>query len=169
MSLAIVLVIAALLAVGWMLPGTWDAEASRMVAAPPDSVFARLAAPRRWDEWTPWPDIPFRYEGPESGAGARRSWDAPEVGAGSFTVSEAEASRSLRYHVELAGERHPTRGSFRLEATPAGTHVTWREEGDFGSNPILGWVALVMRRRHPRELALRLGALAAAAEGSAPR
>ena len=164
MSAAFALLLGGLLIVGWMLPGSWSAEAERVIDAPADSVFARVASPRRWDEWTPWPVIPFSYEGPESGPGARRRWDTPDVGAGSFTITDAQPPTLVRYQVELSGERTPTVGSFSLEETAEGTRVTWREEGDFGGNPVLGWAALAMRKRHGGELELRLDSLAAAAE-----
>jgi uncharacterized protein YndB with AHSA1/START domain len=164
LSAAIVLLMGGFLAAGWALPGTWEGEASRVIAAPVDSVFALLDSPRRWDEWTPWPEIPFQYEGPARGSGARRSWDAPDVGTGSFTITEAEPPTLIRYEVALAGESQPMRGSFRLEAASVGTRVTWREEGDFGANPVLGWTALAMRRRHGKALDLRLEGLAAAAQ-----
>jgi uncharacterized protein YndB with AHSA1/START domain len=169
LSAFFVALLAALLIAGWLLPGSWQVHAERVIRAPSDTIFALLGTPRRWDEWTPWPEIPFTYEGPESGAGARRRWDAPDVGAGSFTITDAEPPTLLRYRVDLAGEDFPTVGSFRLEETAEGTRVTWSEEGDFGDNPVLGWAALAMRRRHGRELEARLEALAAAAEGAHAR
>ena len=65
----------------------------------------------------------------------------------------------------LDGQGSPTLGSFALEPEGGGTRVTWREEGDFGSNPIMAWAALGVRRRHGRELEERLEGLAAAARG----
>jgi uncharacterized protein YndB with AHSA1/START domain len=174
LSLAFVLLIALFVGAGFFLPGTWSAEATRTVAAPPDSVFALLGSPRRWDEWTPWPEIEFNYEGPAQGAGAKRSWDAPQIGAGSFTITAAERPSHVEYVVALAGEAQATRGSFRIEAVDGGTRVTWREEGDYGSNPVMGWAALSMKRRHSSELAARLDALAeratnGTADGASPR
>ena len=163
MSLAILLVIGGLLLAGVLMNGTWEGEASRVIDAPPDSVFALLDSPRRWDEWTPFPQIAFTYEGPERGPGARRSWDAPEVGSGSFTILDAQPSTRVSYEVVLDGQGAPTQGSFALEPADGGTQVTWREAGDFGSNPIMAWAALGMRRRHGRELEERLEGLAAAA------
>ena len=170
LSAAFVVLIVGFVAAGFLLPGTWSAEATRGIAAPPDRVFALLASPKHWDEWTPWPDIQFTYEGPEQGAGAKRSWDAPQIGAGSLTVTRAEAPAEVDYEVALEGEAHPTRGSFRLQPSAEGTQVTWREEGDYGNNPVMRWAAVAMKRRHAGELEVGLDALAAAAEReAAPR
>jgi uncharacterized protein YndB with AHSA1/START domain len=160
LSLVFVAVIVAFVGAGLFLPGTWSAQATRVVGAPPDSVFALVGSPKRWDEWTPWPEIEFRYDGPAEGAGATRSWDAPRIGAGSFTITAAERPSQVDYQVALEGEAHATRGSFRMQPVGGGTQVTWREEGDFGSNPLMGWAARSMRRRHGGELEARLGALA---------
>jgi uncharacterized protein YndB with AHSA1/START domain len=162
---AFALVMGGLLIAGMVLPGAWSAETSRTVRASPDSVFALLAAPRRWDEWTPWPEMTFSYDGPESGSGARRSWDTPEIGQGAFTILEAQPPTFVRYRVDVGPDGNQViLGTFQIESSSAGTQVTWREEGDFGSNPVLAWAALSMRRRHGAELERRMAGLAAAAE-----
>jgi uncharacterized protein YndB with AHSA1/START domain len=174
LSLVFVGAILLFVGAGFFLPGTWSAEATRVIEASPDSVFALVASPKRWDEWTPWPEIQFSYDGPPEGAGAQRSWDAEQIGAGSFTITAAERPTRVEYEVALEGEAQPTRGSFRLEPVGGETQVSWREEGDYGSNPVMGWAALSMKRRHAGELEARLGALAeratkGAAVGTGPR
>lgn len=162
---AFALLMGGLLVAGVFLPGAWSVETGRTVAASPDSVFALLAAPRRWDEWTPWPEMAFSYEGPESGSGARRSWDTPEIGQGAFTITEASAPALVRYRVDVGPEGDQViLGTFRLEPSGAGTRVTWREEGDFGANPVLAWAALSMRRKHGAELERRMEGLARTVE-----
>jgi uncharacterized protein YndB with AHSA1/START domain len=154
-SAAVALVLVSLLVAGLLLPGTWSAEASSTVEAPPETVYRLVASPRLWDEWAPWPEMEFRYEGPSAGVGALRTWDDPGAGAGSFTITEASPPHLVRYRVELEGG-FVTLGTFRLEAVDGATHVTWSEEGDFGRNPLLGWTALSMARRHGDELGRRL-------------
>lgn len=168
MAAGFALLLGATLLVGALLPGAWWAEAAWTVQAPPERIYPLLAAPERWDEWTPWPGMAFSYDGPSSGVGARRTWDDPGVGAGSFTVVDAEPPSLIRYRVEVDGGEVVTRGAFRLERTDAGTRVSWREEGDFGANPLLGWAALSMRRNHGAELERRLHDLATAAEARPP-
>jgi hypothetical protein len=163
LAFAMAALMLALFVIGVALGGAWSGEATLTVRAPADVVFDLVESPRLWDEWTPWPEVAFAYEGPPSGTGAKRSWDDPAVGVGSFTVTEARRPSVVRYQVELEGGA-PTWGVFAMESVPEGTRVTWREEGDFGRNPLLGWAALSLRRRHGRQLEDRLRGLATVAE-----
>jgi hypothetical protein len=163
LAFALAALMLALFVIGLSLGGAWSGEASTIVSAPADVVFDLVESPRLWDEWTPWPEVAFGYDGPPSGTGAKRSWNDPAVGVGSFTVTEARRPSVVRYVVELEGGA-PTRGAFEMASVPEGTRVTWREEGDFGRNPLLGWAALSLRRRHGGQLEDRLRGLAAAAE-----
>jgi hypothetical protein len=166
-SAALALLVGSFLLVGVVLPGTWSAEAETWIDAPPGRIQPLLASPAAWDAWTPWPEIDFRYGGPESGTGATRSWDDPEAGRGSFTIREATPS-SVQYVVEVGDGRFVTHGEFTLTAERGGTRVVWREAGDLGSNPILAWTARSMTRRHGDELERRLAALRSAVEGTTP-
>jgi hypothetical protein len=144
---------ALVLGVGVALPGTWSAERSTVVGAPPDSVFAWIEAPRRWDRWTPWGGLESTFSGPDRGAGATRSWDDPFMGEGTFTITASERPRRLEYRVEVEDGAMVTRGAFTLDAAgPASTRVTWRESGDFGWNPLMGYAALNMDRIQGTEL-----------------
>ena len=165
---ALAAVLLLFLAVGLLLPGTWTAESRREVDAPPDAVFALLEEPRRWDAWTPWPEVAFTYEGPPRGVGARRSWDDPRLGRGVFTITGSDPPRLLEYRVEVEGGQLVTEGAFRLEPIPSGTLVTWREQGDFGRNPLMSWAALSVGRGQAGELERGLSRLDAAAEGREP-
>jgi len=150
---------------GLLLDGSWSAEASWTVEAPPESVYALLESPARWDEWAPAPGMSFTYEGPSGGQGARRSWDEPEVGSGSFVITEAQLPQLVRYRVDVQGGDLVTLGTLQLDPADRGTRVTWREDGDFGGNPLLSWAALAMKKKHGAELERRLQDLAAVAEG----
>jgi len=151
---------------GLLLDGSWSAEASWTVEAPPEAVYALLESPVRWDEWAPAPPgMTFTYEGPPGGQGAGRSWDEPEVGSGSFVITEAQLPQMVRYRVDVQGGNLVTLGMLQLDPDGRGTRVTWREDGDFGGNPLLSWAALAMKRRHGSALERRLQDLAAVAEG----
>jgi hypothetical protein len=59
----------------------------------------------------------------------------------------------------------------RLSAEGGGTRIRWREQGDFGANPLMGYWARFMERAQGAELekALdRLGSVAEAARARAP-
>lgn len=149
------------LALGFALPGTWGAERSVLVAAPPSAVFPLLDAPEAWRQWTAWPDSGLVAEGPERGVGARLTWDDPELGDGSFEIVEVAPPRHVRYEVRVQGGSMHTDGTFTLAAEGGGTRVTWREEGDFGWNPLMGYWALFMEKAQGRELEKALARLEA--------
>ncbi len=142
----------ALLAIGFLLPGRWQAERSRRLAAPPERVFAHLDSLALWDEWTVWGDMPTQASGPGTGVGASRSWDDPGYGSGRFTITESDPPGHLAYRVEVEDGSIVVVGRFSLTADRGGTLITWREEGDFGRNPLLGFVARSMGESQGAEL-----------------
>jgi len=149
------------LGVGFLLPGTWSAERTATLDAPPEAVFPLLDAPGAWRRWTEWPDSGLVAEGPERGVGARLVWDEVELGDGSFEIVAVEPLRAVRYRVQVEGGSMHTDGTFRLEAVEGGSRVTWREEGDFGRNPLMGYWARLMSRAQGRELEKALTRLSA--------
>jgi uncharacterized protein YndB with AHSA1/START domain len=149
------------LVVGFLLAGPWEVERSTTVAAPAAAVFPLLDDPRRWDEWAPLAGVPSTFSGPEHGAGATRRWDGPEVGDGTFTILSSTPDREVSYRVEVQEGRMVTEGTFRLEPAGGGTRIVWQERGDFGRNPLLGYVARTMDRTQGAQME---GALARLAE-----
>ncbi len=153
-----VLVLAML--VGVLLSGRWEVERSALVAAPPAAVFRWLDDPRRWDEWAPLGDVVTTFSGPERGAGATRSWNHPELGDGFFRIVSTVPDREVRYHVEVQEGSLVTDGTIELSPEGTGTRVTWRENGDFGRNPLMGYTARSMDRMQGPQMELTLKRLA---------
>lgn len=140
------------LVTGLLLPGTWEVSRSHQVAAPPEAVFPYLDSPARWETWVPWPETGAAFQGPAEGVGASRSWDDPEWGDGTFTLTAVEPSRLVAYTVEVEEGRMRTDGRLVLTPVQGGTLVEWTERGDFGWNPLMGWVARFMDHLQGREL-----------------
>ena len=160
----------AFMAVGFWLPGTWSAEASIEIPTAPDSVYPVLADLARWDEWTPWGDVESILSDPSKGPGAQRSWDDDLYGAGSVIITDGRPPEFVRYRVRI-GERAEIVGELELRASSSGSVVTWREEGDFGRNPLMGYVARTMSDSQGSQLSESLGKLRALWEetgGSGP-
>ncbi|CAN5704981.1 hypothetical protein BH23GEM11_BH23GEM11_17160 [soil metagenome] len=166
------------LAIGLVLPSTWEAEAQIVIEAPVDSVHPRVTAAEAWLDWTPGPDTGVERFGPPRGAGSGYRWDDPGYGKGEFMLTEVSlvpsaeslgttgvstdaARANVRYEVEVEG------GSIRIEGfmtlTPdsegEGTRVSWREAGDFGWNPMLGYLSGRMAELQGEQLARSLQAL----------
>ena len=148
-----------LLGLGFALPATWEAEARGLLRATPDAAFRYLDSPEGWLAWTPWPDS-STVSGPERGAGATLHWDDPEFGSGTFTIIQADAPTHVSYRVEVNDGRMWTLGTLELTPEGTGTRVRWREEGDLGRNPLMGYWALSMDRAQSEELQKSLDRLA---------
>lgn len=158
------LLLALFLGVGALLPTTWSAERTRIVEAPEATVASYLDSPEGWRAWTPWPDQGVLREGPERGAGATLSWDHLELGEGTFRIVAADPPGTVRYEVAVEGGALMTRGTVSLRGVAGGTEVRWREEGDFGWNPLMGYWVLLMGGVQGREMEGALDRLAEVAE-----
>ena len=158
------------LVIGFLLPGDWEASASRVISGRPETVLGYLDSPEGWEAWTPWPENGVQRSGPARGPGARLSWDDPDLGSGSFTLYTVEPGR-VTYAVDVEGGAMHSTGVLTLTAAEGGVRVDWHEEGDLGRNPLMGYWALSMGRAQSEELAKgleRLDSLVAASIENAP-
>ncbi len=162
---ALALLTGGFLVVGILLPSGWTAERSVEIAAPPEQLFGLLTKAERWGEWTPSPDSGVELFGPSEGPGSGRRWDDPGYGQGEFVIVDTDPPRSLRYAVEVEGGSIRIQGSLRIESTPGGSRVHWQEEGDFGWNPLLGYLAGRMDELQGAQMESSLSALRRLAEG----
>lgn len=147
--------LSAFLLIGLWLPGSWLAESSIEIAADPAVVFVFLEDLSRWEEWTPWGDIESDVTDPPFGVGAARVWDDEQLGSGSVTVIESRPPDLLRYRVEMGG-RERIIGEIEVVAVAEGSLVRWREAGDFGWNPLMGYIARGMGESQGKQLAASL-------------
>ena len=147
-------VLVTLMLIGFVLPGTWSAEASIRIEASPQQVFPYLNDLSQWDTWTNWGDIDSELSDPSRSVGASRTWDDPSFGSGSVTITGSAPSSFVRYEVEVEGGASIT-GLLDIEILDRGraSQVTWREEGDLGRNPLMGYVARGMAKSQGAQLA----------------
>ncbi|MSR23376.1 MAG: hypothetical protein EXR92_07535 [Gemmatimonadetes bacterium] len=153
------------LVVGFLLPSGWDAERSVRITAVPDSVFPHLSHAERWGEWTPSPATGVELFGPSDGPGSGRRWDDPLYGKGEFVIAASTPPRAVSYEVQVDEGAIQIRGELRLEPEGDGTMVRWREEGDFGWNPLLGYLARRMNELQGAQMEASLLALKQLTEG----
>ena len=156
------------LVVGYLLPTRFEATAERVVDVPSEAVFRYLDSPEGWRDWTTWPEAGLERSGPDRGEGAKLGWNDPELGSGSFTLTRVDAPRRVEYRVEVGGSMRTggsmlTEGAITLAEEPGGVRVQWRERGDLGRNPLMGWWALSMDRAQSDELVKGLERLEAVA------
>jgi hypothetical protein len=149
------------LLVGWLLPQSWQAAASAHIPAPASAVYSLLDSPEGWRRWTPWPESGVERSGPDRGVGATLSWDDPELGAGSFAIVGGTEPARVEYAVRVDDGAMRTDGTLSLTPEAGGVRVDWREEGDLGWNPLMGYWALSLSRAQSEELAKGLDRLRA--------
>ena len=145
----------AFLVIGLWLPGRWLAESSIEIPADSEAIFVFLDDLSRWEAWTPWGQIESEVSDPSFGVGATRTWDDEQMGSGSVTITESRPPDLIRYHVEMEGSGE-INGELGVVAVAGGSLVTWREAGDFGWNPLMGYVARGMAESQGKQLAASL-------------
>lgn len=161
--------LAGFLAVGFFLPGTWEATAESTIGLPAHTLRLYLDSPDGWQQWTPWPDSLAAGLGPSRGPGATMTWSDPELGSGSFRIVDVDSGaaqpspHTIAYAVEVEGVGGGvlrTRGTLTLVEVGDSTRVVWHEEGDLGNNPLMGYWALSMGGAQSAEMQKSLDRLA---------
>lgn len=145
--LIVVLGLAAVLAVGGMvLSPKFQVTRSTLVAAPADKVYALVASPRAWKEWSVWnrrdPQMQVSYSGPDSGAGAGWAWKSASEGDGKMTFTAAEPGKRVAFDLYFPDFGTTSTGELTFATEGSGTRVSWTMNGDMGSNPLFRWIAL---------------------------
>ena len=131
---------------GMMLPPTFQVSRSVTVNAPPDKVYALVADPRGWKLWSVWnqrdPAMKIVYSGPESGVGATWAWQSESEGDGRMSFTVAEPGKRVGFDLDFPDFGTTSKGELIFTPEGSGTRVTWRMDGDTGSNPLYHWFAL---------------------------
>jgi hypothetical protein len=147
--IVVVLLIAAAVALAYVLPREVTVERSIVVDAPPAEVFPYVNSLQRTAEWSPWlgldPEVALSYEGPEAGVGNAMSWASqnPSVGSGRQEITASEADRRVETALDF-GEMGGGTAWLALDPEGAGTKVTWGLRTDMGLNPVGRWMGLMM-------------------------
>ena len=148
--IAVVALLALLFGVGLLLSPKFVVSRSVTVNAPPEKIYALIADPRGWTQWSAWnqrdPMMTIEYSGPASGAGAVWAWQSKSQGDGRMTFTTAEAPKRLGYELFFPDFGTTSTGDFRLDANGGATQVTWSMNGDMGANPLYRWMGLFMDR-----------------------
>jgi len=156
------------------LPREWQAEAERVVPAPPAAVAALVGDLHRWPEWAPWgpardPELSWEVAGSGREPGDVLHWSGRELGAGRLTlVAGGPGSGFVEYELAVAGAGLRSRGRIAWSLAPEGTRVHWRDGGPVQGPAVYRWFGGTLARAVTKEQAValeRLAARAAAAPG----
>lgn len=145
---AVAAVIALLLVIGLVLPSGFKVQRSMLITAPAAKVYPLIAEPRQWKNWAIWnqrdPSMKVEYSGPESGKGAKWSWQSKTEGNGMMEFSAATPNEGIQYSLSFPDFGMTSHGEMRLTPDGSGTRVTWTNEGDMGANPVNRYFGLMM-------------------------
>lgn len=147
----VILALAALLGGGGLLLSPrYHVERSLIIQASADKVYALVADPHHWPQWTVWnrrdPAMTISYFGAPSGEGSGWSWKSKSEGDGKMTLTAVTPDERVAYELYLPDMGSTSTGELRLELDGRGTRVTWAMDGDMGANPLYHWLGLVMDR-----------------------
>lgn len=169
--LLVLLLVGGLYFGGMALSSKFHVARTVQIEASPDKVYALVASPRQWKQWSVWnqrdPLMVIEYSGPESGPGAVWAWKSKSEGDGKMTFTTAEPPKRMGYELYFPDFGTTSSGEFRFESTsPTACSVTWSMDGDMGSNPLFRWIALFSDKMVGGDFEAGLARLKALAEKS---
>ena len=144
----LLILIAALVAISFLLPSQFNVARSVTINASPEKIYPLIANTREWKNWTAWnrrdPNMKIDYAGPESGLGAKWSWESKTEGSGEMEFTQAEPNKLLGYRLTFKDFNSTSTGTLKLEPERAATKVTWSFVGEAGNNPMMRYMGLMM-------------------------
>jgi hypothetical protein len=116
-------------------PSTYSVSRSATIAAPADSVFARVNDFHRWNDWSPWarldPNMKTELTGAEAGTGAVYYWTGDKkVGEGRMTITDSQPPGHVVIHLEFIKPfADVCTTTFTVEPEGGASKVTWSMSG----------------------------------------
>lgn len=141
-TLGLVIVLLVILAVvaGLFMDPQWRVERRTTVAAPAAEVYGFISRIPNWVKWTAWnpetyPGMQIAYSGPESGVGARQSWNDGAM-TGYVEITAEEPGKHFDYLVSMDEGKHQMSCRLAVAAVEGGSKVNWSCSGEVGGNPL---------------------------------
>lgn len=129
------LVLLAFVVTGLFLPAKHHVERSIVIERPVSVVFSLLNSYRSFGQWSPWaerdPSAIYRRTGPESGVGARLSWEGDPglVGSGWQEITLSRPYERIEMVLDF-GSQGQAASYYALTEVPQGTRLAWGFETD---------------------------------------
>ncbi|MFH0944905.1 MAG: SRPBCC family protein [Planctomycetota bacterium] len=150
-GVAVLVVVVLFLVVGFLLPGEFTVEQSRVVKADAEKIHALVGDLRHWEEWMPWyemdPTIVTTFGEKTTGVGAKQTWTGKD-GDGEILITRSDPTSGIEYDMVMieGGRRMPSQGGVRYAQEGDGIKVTWSMSGEIDTPVIGGYLALAMDR-----------------------
>lgn len=147
--LFVVGLIVLLLLIGFVLPRKFELTKSEVINAPAEYVFEEINNLERWPDWSYWntldPNMEVKYSEQKAGTGASYEWKGnSDVGEGKLAITESKPYESVACDLFFMQAEEASKAVYQLEPTEGGTKLTMSIDTDFGMNPIMRWMGVVM-------------------------
>jgi effector-binding domain-containing protein len=131
---------------GLLLPAKARVSREIEIARPASFIFQFFNGFKRYNEWSPYlaqdPQSKYSYTGPETGVGAKMSWDSEKLGLGSQTVLSVKENAEVVTDLKFDGGGG--KATYALESKGDSTLMRWTFETDAGNNPLMRWMNLAL-------------------------
>jgi len=110
------------------LPGDVTVEATTEIEASPEIVFNEVNVLRNWKAWSPFEDdstMIDKYDGPDKGVGARRTWTSRHMGNGSIIITKSVPWQLIKTKLDF-GAPGAAEGRWTFTSEHGETQVKWQ-------------------------------------------
>ena len=133
--IGLLVLVAAICAVGLSMPTAYAVERTVHISAPAAEIHPWLDDLEKWSDWAPWeeddPSIVTTFGPVTAGVGASQSWTS-DSGNGELTLTRSDPATGIAYDMAFLDEgvRAPAKCAMTMESSGDGTTVSWTMEGD---------------------------------------
>lgn len=146
--LIITSIIVIFMAIPVFLTGDITIEASTEINASPEIVYNEVNVLRNWKQWSPFETdstMVNKYEGPEAGTGARRSWTSKHNGNGKIMIMKSEPDSLIETKMDF-GEPGTAVGRWTFSNDQGKTRVRWQLQIQKLQYPFGRWLGLMLKK-----------------------
>jgi len=144
----LVVLIALLVGVAYLLPGSYHVERTTLIKADKTILYDMVCSFDNWELWTPWSaDQDCTAVITNIGnceVGAVHKWDGEKMGKGEMKVTKTVPLKMIEW--ELGFEGYSQKMTIRMTIDKEGDErlVTWTADGELGYNPVYRYYGLMI-------------------------
>jgi len=127
--------LAALLVIALISPGSFLVEKTTVINRPVSEVYTKVANLNYYKQWNPWQQSDPTAKGTITGTpdtiGHQYSWEGKKVGVGSLTLANRTVNQNVHFKLQfLKPWKSQADDSWTFTPENGGTKVTWRNSGE---------------------------------------
>lgn len=134
-GILLLVVIAAVLILGLILPKDYNVKRDIVINAPEQTVYKGISTFAMFDQWNPWNKLDSTQKveltGTDGTVGAKRSWKGNDkVGEGAMTITNLVPNQSVNYQLDFIKPfKSTSQVTMSMEKAEGGYKVTWAMAG----------------------------------------